>query len=97
LNIHLFLQELQTFVSSQLIILTLSPAWRSSATIKVQLKKDDNKDSNIYNSILMNITSIGLKKWVEVGNSGVFRPEMLLPMGLPEDVSVIAWGLSLER
>lgn len=40
---------------------------------------------------------IGLKKWVEVGNSGVFRPEMLLPMGLPEDVSVIAWGLSLER
>ncbi len=39
----------------------------------------------------------GLKKWVEIGNSGVFRPEMLLPMGLPKDVSVIAWGLSLER
>jgi phenylalanyl-tRNA synthetase alpha chain len=39
----------------------------------------------------------GLKKWIEVGNSGMFRPEMLLPMGLPEDVSVIAWGLSLER
>ena len=39
----------------------------------------------------------GLSKWVEVGNSGVFRPEMLLPMGLPPDVSVIAWGLSLER
>ncbi|TWW64330.1 phenylalanine--tRNA ligase alpha subunit [Takifugu flavidus] len=39
----------------------------------------------------------GLNKWVEVGNSGIFRPEMLLPMGLPEDVSVIAWGLSLER
>ena len=38
-----------------------------------------------------------LKKWVEVGNSGMFRPEMLLPMGLPEDVSVVAWGLSLER
>lgn len=38
-----------------------------------------------------------LKKWVEIGNSGVFRPEMLRPMGLPEDVSVIAWGLSLER
>jgi phenylalanyl-tRNA synthetase alpha chain len=34
---------------------------------------------------------------VEIGNSGVFRPEMLRPMGLPEDVSVIAWGLSLER
>lgn len=39
----------------------------------------------------------GLKKWVEIGNSGVFRPEMLEPMGLPKDVRVIAWGLSLER
>jgi len=39
----------------------------------------------------------GLKKWVEIGNSGMFRPEMLLPMGLPKDVRVIAWGLSLER
>mmetsp|Transcript_20937 Transcript_20937/g.52089 ORF Transcript_20937/g.52089 Transcript_20937/m.52089 type:complete len:507 (+) Transcript_20937:69-1589(+) len=38
-----------------------------------------------------------LKKWVEVGNSGMFRPEMLIPMGMPEDVNVIAWGLSLER
>merc|ERR1712226_1777339 len=25
------------------------------------------------------------------------QAEMLLPMGLPEDVRVIAWGLSLER
>ena len=39
----------------------------------------------------------GLGKWVEVGNSGVFRPEMLRPMGFPPDVSVIAWGMSLER
>ena len=38
-----------------------------------------------------------LKRWVEIGNSGVFRPEMLEPMGLPKDVNVIAWGLSLER
>lgn len=38
-----------------------------------------------------------LKKWTEIGNSGMFRPEMLAPMGLPEDVRVIAWGLSLER
>jgi phenylalanyl-tRNA synthetase alpha chain len=38
-----------------------------------------------------------LKKWTEIGNSGMFRPEMLLPMGLPSDVRVIAWGLSLER
>ncbi len=40
---------------------------------------------------------VGLNKWVEVGNSGIFRPEMLRPMGLPEGVRVIAWGLSLER
>jgi len=39
----------------------------------------------------------GLGKWVEVGNSGVFRPEMLRPMGFDEDVQVIAWGMSLER
>ncbi|KAG2253588.1 hypothetical protein Bca52824_083724 [Brassica carinata] len=39
----------------------------------------------------------GKGKWLETGNSGMFRPEMLQPMGLPEDVRVIAWGLSLER
>lgn len=33
----------------------------------------------------------------QVGNSGVFRPEMLRPMGFDEDVQVIAWGMSLER
>lgn len=38
-----------------------------------------------------------LKRTIEIGNSGVFRPEMLKPMGLPDDVMVIAWGLSLER
>ena len=38
-----------------------------------------------------------LKVWTEIGNSGIFRPEMLGPMGLPSDVRVIAWGLSLER
>ncbi len=38
-----------------------------------------------------------LKKWTEIGNSGMFRPEMLRPMGFPDGVRVIAWGLSLER
>jgi phenylalanyl-tRNA synthetase alpha chain len=32
---------------------------------------------------------------VEVGNSGIFRPEMLEPLGV--DADVMAWGLSLER
>jgi len=39
----------------------------------------------------------GLKKRIEIGNSGIFRPEMLTPMGFPDNVSVIAWGLSVER
>ena len=39
----------------------------------------------------------GLGKWVEIGNSGMFRPEMLAPMGLPENLRVLGWGLSLER
>ncbi|KAJ1987474.1 Phenylalanyl-tRNA synthetase, beta subunit, cytoplasmic [Dimargaris cristalligena] len=39
----------------------------------------------------------GFKKWVEIGNSGMFRPEMCRPLGLDPDVRVIAWGLSLER
>ncbi|KAF8118396.1 hypothetical protein N665_0005s0159 [Sinapis alba] len=54
---------------------------------------------NPYTEPSMEIFSYheGLKKWVEIGNSGMFRPEMLQPMGLPEDVRVIAWGLSLER
>jgi phenylalanyl-tRNA synthetase alpha chain len=39
----------------------------------------------------------GLNKWIELGNSGVFRPEMLLPMNLPKNVVVLGWGLSLER
>ncbi|USP76234.1 Phenylalanine--tRNA ligase alpha subunit [Curvularia clavata] len=39
----------------------------------------------------------GLKKWLEIGNSGMFRPEMLEPMGLPKDMRVYGFGLSLER
>ncbi|KAL0089429.1 tRNA synthetases class II core domain (F)-domain-containing protein [Phycomyces blakesleeanus] len=54
---------------------------------------------NPYTEPSMEIFSYheGLKQWVEIGNSGMFRPEMLLPLGLPPDVRVIAWGLGLER
>lgn len=54
---------------------------------------------NPYTEPSMEIFSYhsGLKKWVEVGNSGLFRPEMLSALGLPESVTAIAWGLSLER
>uniref|UniRef100_A0A7S0YCZ8 phenylalanine--tRNA ligase n=1 Tax=Polytomella parva TaxID=51329 RepID=A0A7S0YCZ8_9CHLO len=54
---------------------------------------------NPYTEPSMEIFSYSeqLGKWIEVGNSGMFRPEMLRPMGLPADVNVIAWGLSVER
>ncbi|KAG9306608.1 hypothetical protein G9A89_004805 [Geosiphon pyriformis] len=54
---------------------------------------------NPYTEPSMEIFSYhhGLGQWVEIGNSGMFRPEMLEPMGLDPEVRVIAWGLSLER
>lgn len=36
-----------------------------------------------------------LNKWIEVGNSGVFRPETLHPFGL--DKNLVAWGFGLDR
>lgn len=54
---------------------------------------------NPYTEPSMEIFSFhkGLNKWVEIGNSGMFRPEMLEPMGLPKDMRIYGWGLSLER
>jgi phenylalanyl-tRNA synthetase alpha subunit len=72
---------LKALCLSQHIILTLNPQWKFSV---IDL---------IY---LIGVHPI-LKRKVEIGNSGIFRPEMIRPMGFPEDVSVIAWGLSLER
>ncbi|CAK7215262.1 Phenylalanyl-tRNA synthetase, beta subunit, cytoplasmic [Sporothrix curviconia] len=54
---------------------------------------------NPYTEPSMEIFSFhkGLNKLVEIGNSGMFRPEMLEAMGLPRDMRVYGWGLSLER
>ncbi|KAI0201710.1 phenylalanyl-tRNA synthetase alpha chain [Astrocystis sublimbata] len=54
---------------------------------------------NPYTEPSMEIFSYhpGLKKLVEIGNSGIFRPEMLEAMGLPKEMRVFGWGLSLER
>ncbi|KAM0280719.1 hypothetical protein ACHAQH_003889 [Verticillium albo-atrum] len=54
---------------------------------------------NPYTEPSMEIFSFhkGLNKLVEIGNSGMFRPEMLEAMGLPKDMRVYGWGLSLER
>ena len=54
---------------------------------------------NPYTEPSMEIFSYhkGLGKLVEIGNSGMFRPEMLESLGLPKDMRVYGWGLSLER
>ncbi|KAI1202109.1 phenylalanyl-tRNA synthetase alpha chain [Nemania serpens] len=54
---------------------------------------------NPYTEPSMEIFSFhkGLNKLVEIGNSGMFRPEMLESMGLPRDMKCYGWGLSLER
>ena len=36
------------------------------------------------------------KQWIELGGSGIFRPEVVKPL-LGIDVPVLAWGLGLER
>jgi len=36
------------------------------------------------------------KQWVELGGSGIFRPEVVKPL-LGEEVPVLAWGLGMER
>ncbi|KAI0379687.1 tRNA synthetases class II core domain (F)-domain-containing protein [Hypomontagnella monticulosa] len=54
---------------------------------------------NPYTEPSMEIFSYhkGLGKLIEIGNSGMFRPEMLEAMGFPKDTRVYGWGLSLER
>ncbi len=36
-----------------------------------------------------------LGRWVELGNSGIFRPETLRPLGITKNI--IAWGFGMER
>lgn len=36
-----------------------------------------------------------LKRWLEVGNSGMFRPETIKPFGINKNI--VAWGFGMER
>ncbi len=38
-----------------------------------------------------------LNKWIEMGGSGIFRPEVTYPWGIKNPTRVLAWGLGLER
>ncbi len=36
-------------------------------------------------------------EWLEMGGSGIFRPEVTYPWGIKDPTRVLAWGLGLER
>ncbi|MGV9197625.1 MAG: phenylalanine--tRNA ligase subunit alpha [Promethearchaeia archaeon] len=38
-----------------------------------------------------------LGEWLEMGGSGIFRPEVTYPWGIQNPTRVLAWGLGLER
>ncbi|MBN1800587.1 MAG: phenylalanine--tRNA ligase subunit alpha [Candidatus Lokiarchaeota archaeon] len=38
-----------------------------------------------------------LNSWIEMGGSGIFRPEVTYPWGIKNPTRVLAWGLGLER
>eukprot|EP01086_Lenisia_limosa_P002421 TRINITY_DN1555_c0_g1_i1.p1 TRINITY_DN1555_c0_g1~~TRINITY_DN1555_c0_g1_i1.p1 ORF type:complete len:131 (+),score=15.04 TRINITY_DN1555_c0_g1_i1:227-619(+) len=77
------------------LLSTIAEFFEKLGMIDIQFKPTYNP----YTEPSMEIFAFhpGLGRLVEIGNSGMFRPEMLRPMGLPQDVTVLAWGLSLER
>jgi phenylalanyl-tRNA synthetase alpha chain len=38
-----------------------------------------------------------LGQWLEMGGSGIFRPEVTYPFGIKDPTRVLAWGQGLER
>lgn len=36
------------------------------------------------------------KKWIELGGTGIFRPEVVVPL-LGKDIPVLAWGIGFDR
>jgi phenylalanyl-tRNA synthetase alpha chain len=48
-------------------------------------------------SMEISVFSKEIGKWMEIGGSGIFRPEVCTPWGIKEPVRVLAWGQGLER
>ncbi|MFX0101364.1 MAG: phenylalanine--tRNA ligase subunit alpha [Candidatus Hodarchaeota archaeon] len=48
-------------------------------------------------SMEISVYSKELNTWMEIGGSGIFRPEVCSPWGIKEPVRVLAWGQGLER
>ncbi len=59
---------------------------------KIRLKPYYNPYTEPSTEIFAKHPKLG---WIELGNSGQFRPESLAPYGITENV--VAWGLGLER
>ncbi|MFW9973116.1 MAG: phenylalanine--tRNA ligase subunit alpha [Candidatus Odinarchaeota archaeon] len=38
-----------------------------------------------------------INEWLEIGGSGIFRPEVTYPWGIKDPTRVLAWGQGLER
>ncbi|GAB4313346.1 MAG: phenylalanine--tRNA ligase subunit alpha [Promethearchaeota archaeon] len=48
-------------------------------------------------SMQISVYAEKINKWLEMGGSGIFRPEVCAPWGIEEPVRVLAWGMGLER
>lgn len=48
-------------------------------------------------SMEVSVYSEELGAWLEMGGSGIFRPEVTYAWGIKDPVRVLAWGLGLER
>ena len=48
-------------------------------------------------SLEIAVYSEKLGEWLELGGSGIFRPEVTYPWGIKDPTRVLAWGLGLER
>lgn len=48
-------------------------------------------------SMEISVYSEQLGRWLEMGGSGIFRPEVCAPWGINEPMRVLAWGQGFER
>jgi phenylalanyl-tRNA synthetase alpha chain len=48
-------------------------------------------------SMEISVYSEEFGQWIEMGGSGIFRPEVTYPWGIKEPLRVLAWGQGYER
>ena len=72
---------------------TLTEFYRKMGFDKIKLKPDFFPYTEP--SAEVSVQMKGKKGWIELGGSGIFRPEVYRPFGCP--CPVLAWGLGIER